>query len=118
MGQEPPGGDLPPADPEAWTDEQWLDWLARTEPEESAEHQRVVARWRERPSASVLGAAMLGLRDAIYGRPDEDVVIVADAPGDPPDDDAPIVRLDPEHPERSEVVVRALPSRRRRRPRE
>jgi len=116
MGQEPPQPDVPPADPEEWTDEQWLEWLGRTDPEGNAEQRRVVARWKERPSASLLGAAMLGLRDAIYGRPDDEVVIVADAPGDPPDDDVPVVHLDPEHPERSEVVVRGESARRRRRP--
>lgn len=111
--EEPPPSLEPPADPEQWTDEQWLAWLAETEPgPDEAEQPRVVARWRDRPAAGVLGAAMLGLRDAIYGRPDDEVVIVADAPGDPPGDDDPVVRLDPDHPERSEVVVRQ-PWRRR-----
>lgn len=106
----PPVSDEPPRDPEDWTDEQWLAWLVDTdtlEAEEAVRHQRVVARWRDRPSSQVLGAAMLGLRDAIYGRPDDEIVIVEDASGDPPgDEDAPIVHLDPDQPERSEVVVR------------
>jgi hypothetical protein len=111
--EDPAAGPEPPTDPEQWTDEQWLDWLARTEPaEEGASAPRVVARWRDRPAASLLGAAMLGLRDAIYGPPDDEVVIVADASGDPPDDEAPVVHLDPEHPERSEVVVRGSGRRR------
>jgi len=99
----------PPEDPDAWSDEQWLAWLEQTDAGDEAdeeEHPRVVARWRERPSAMVLGAAMLGLRDAIYGHPDDEIVIVQDASGDPPDDGTPVVHLDPEHPERSEVVVR------------
>lgn len=116
----PPRREEPPADPEEWTDEQWLAWLAVTDPATGTggaddEHVRVVARWRERPSASLLGAAMLGLRDAIYGRPEDEVVIVADASGDPPDDDSPVVRLDPDRPERSEVKVRGAPGTRRRR---
>ena len=53
----------------------------------------------------MLGTAMLGIRDAIYGRPDDEVVIVAEGPGEPPNDDGFVVRLDPEHPERSEVVL-------------
>lgn len=101
----------PPDDPDEWSDDQWLAWLEETdagadEDVTAGEHPRVVARWRDRPSATVLGAAMLGLRDAIYGHPGDEVVIVQDASGDPPDDDAPVVHLDPEHPERSEVVVR------------
>lgn len=111
MGQAP-DRDEPPADAEEWTDEQWLAWLEDTDAD-GEPHPRVVARWRQRPGASLLGAAMLGLRDAIYGRPDDEVVIVADAPGGPPDDDAPVVHLDPEHPERSQVRLRR-PARRRR----
>jgi len=53
----------------------------------------------------MLGAAMLGLHDVIYGRRDE-IVIVADAGGDPPGDDLPELHLDPHHPERSQVVMR------------
>ena len=111
----------PPEDAEAWTDEQWLAWLRQTDGEQQAEEidrPRVTAKWRDRPGATVLGAAMLGLRDAIYGRPDDEIVIVQDASGDPPDDDAPVVHLDPEHPERSEVVVRRRGGGRRRRPRD
>ena len=61
---------------------------------------------------SVLGAAMLGLRDAIYGRTDNEVAIVQEAGGDPPDEDLHDIRLDPDHPERSEVVVPAVAGRR------
>ena len=49
---------------------------------------------------------MIGLHEVIYGRHDDEIVIVADAGGDPPGDDLPEVHLDPEHPERSEVIVR------------
>lgn len=108
--ESPLESDEPPRDPEAWSDEQWLAWLVDTdtlEAEEAASDRRVVARWRDRPSSQVLGAAMLGLHDAIYGRPDDEVVIVEDSSGDPPgDEDAPVVHLDPDRPERSEVVVR------------
>jgi hypothetical protein len=97
----------PPENPEEWSDDQWLAWLAAldadADPDERAPR---LTRWRARPSTHVLGAAMLGLRDAIYGRPDDEVVVVRDASGDPPGDDEPELRLDPEHPERSQVVVR------------
>ena len=97
----------PPEDPEAWSDEQWLAWLAALDERAGPdEHAPRLARWRERPSTQVLGAAMLGLRDAIYGRPEDEVVVVRDASGDPPGDDEPQLRLDPAHPERSQVVVR------------
>ncbi|HUY23531.1 MAG TPA: hypothetical protein VMV22_14460 [Acidimicrobiales bacterium] len=107
-GSVPRDQQEPPDDPEAWTHEQWITWLEATDdPDEGAARRGAGGRrWRDRRPAGVLGAAMLGLRDAIYGRPDDEVVIVADAGGDPPGDDLHEVHLDLEHPERSEVVVR------------
>jgi hypothetical protein len=106
----PPGGvPPPPADPEDWSDDQWIAWLDATDPEESSETGPRLAAWRSHPVGSVLGAAMLGLRDAIYGRPDDEVAIVKDAPSGPPGGDQPDVRLDPDHPERSQVVARRRP---------
>jgi hypothetical protein len=100
----------PPDDPEEWTDEQWLAWLEATDPGDAPEAGPRLAAWRDHPVGSVLGAAMLGLRDAIYGRQDNEVTIVQEAAGDPPDDDLHDIHLDPEHPERSEVVIRPRPS--------
>jgi len=106
----------PPEDPESWSDEQWLAWLAATDDPGSDDGLATRAsRMLRRAPASALGAAMIGLRNAIYGRPDDEVVIVADAGGDPPGDDGPQVHLDREHPERSEVVVKRRPGGPRRR---
>ncbi len=100
----------PPEDPESWSDEQWLAWLAATDDPASDDGPATRAsRMVRRAPASALGAAMIGLRNAIYGRADDEVVIVADAGGDPPGDDVPQVHLDPDHPERSEVVVKRRP---------
>jgi hypothetical protein len=106
----PPVPAGPPDDPEEWTDEEWLAWLEATDPGEETAPGSAPAH-RPRLSGNVLGVAMLGLRDAIYGRPDEPVVIVQDAPGDPPDDELHDLHLDPDHPERS-IVVRRRPTRR------
>jgi hypothetical protein len=57
---------------------------------------------------------MLGLANAIYGRREEQVVIVQDVSGDPPGDPDLEVRLDPEVPERSAVVIRRSRRRRKR----
>jgi hypothetical protein len=54
----------------------------------------------------LLAAAMLGLRDALEGRPREEVPIVVDAPGEPHPPDEFDLQLDFEHPERSRVVLR------------
>jgi hypothetical protein len=115
-GDERAGGaPEPPADPEAWTDEQWLEWLRATDGvgfggtdgEEGTDPGTKMAAFTHRPGARALGAAMLGLRNAMYGRPDDEIVVVADAGGDPPGSDSELheLHLDPDHPERSEVVV-------------
>jgi len=98
----PPG---PPPDPEDWTDEQWLEWLRATDEAENSDGARHEGGRRAHRRGGALGAAMLGLRDAIYGRPDEEAAVVVDGSGDPPNDDEPQVLLDREHPERSQVVV-------------
>lgn len=100
----PPAPPGPPPDPEDWTDEQWLEWLEATD-DPGEERALAPTRRRPRQREGALGAGMLGLRDAIYGHLDDEVAVVVDASGGPPDDDKPELRLDPEHPERSEVVV-------------
>jgi hypothetical protein len=105
----------PPADPEAWTDEQWLEWLRATDGsgfggadgDEGSDPGTKMTAFTQRPGARALGAAMLGLRNAMYGRPDDEIVVVADAGGDPPGSETELheLHLDPDHPERSEVVV-------------
>jgi hypothetical protein len=98
----------PPRDPEAWTDEQWISWLEATDEPDAPDLAGSAGsrHWSRRRPANMLGAAMLGLHELIYGRHDDEIVIVADAGGDPPRDDLPEVHLDPDHPEHSEVIVR------------
>jgi hypothetical protein len=99
--------DGPPRDAESWTDEQWIAWLEATDDPDAPEHGTGQPRHRSRTrSASMLGAAMLGLHEVIYGPHGNEIAIVIDAGGDPPGDDLPEVHLDPDHPERSEVIVR------------
>ncbi len=104
-----PGG--PPQDPESWTDEQWISWLEATDdPDRAGDAGAARPRhWSRGRPASMLGAAMLGLHEVIYGPHGDEIVIVVDAGGEPPGDDLPEVHLDPEHPERSEVIVRLGP---------
>jgi hypothetical protein len=100
-----PGG--PPQDAESWTDEQWISWLEATDdPDAQAVHDAGRRHWSRGRSASMLGAAMLGLHEVIYGPHDEQIVVIVDAGGEPPGDDLPEVHLDRDHPERSEVIVR------------
>lgn len=100
----------PPSDPDEWTDEQWLGWLKATddvlsdEPEESI--SKIVRQIVQSTPGQVIGQAMLGMAQAIYGHQDEDVVIVVEGNGEATDDEPFAVRLDPDHPERSSVVFK------------
>lgn len=97
-----------PDDPEDWTDEEWLAWLAEGDivPPGASAHEP-----SRRPSltkglgAKMLAASMRGLQEAIYGPKDEPAIII-EAAGDPPDPEGLDVRLDPDHPDQSVVVVR------------
>lgn len=105
-GASPPPG--PPADPEDWSDEQWLEWLAAQDDADGEEPDRArpPARLQRSRGGQLLGNAMLGVANAIYGHPQDDEV-VAVAPAGEPDDDQPFqVVLDPDRPERSRVVFR------------
>ncbi len=54
----------------------------------------------------VMAAGMLGLRDVLEPPRNEEPAIVEDWAGKPVDDDPILMRLDPDHPEDSIVVVR------------
>ena len=66
---------------------------------------RPVDRFHRSATGAVVAAGLLGLRDALEGRPEkEEVTIVNEAPAAPPRDLE--VVIDFEHPERSVAVVR------------
>jgi hypothetical protein len=70
---------------------------------------RPVDKFRRTALGSVAAAGLLGLRDALEGRPEKDEpAIIVDAPQ--PKDDGPVaVTLDFDHPERSRAVIRRRP---------
>jgi len=77
------------AEPDAPADEPW---------------ERPIDKFRRGAAGSVIAAGLLGVRDALGGRPEkEEPAIVADAP-EPTLDHIDLV-LDLEHPERSRAVV-------------
>lgn len=93
----------PPDDPDAWTHEQWCDWLQALEDEPDDD---VAPRRRSRFEGSVMGAAMLGLERGMYGRVAKpEVVIEVEADGQ---DDG-LVALDLDDPSKS--VFRSGPGR-------
>jgi hypothetical protein len=66
--------------------------------------ERPIDRFRRGAVGSVIAAGLLGVRDALEGRPErEEPQIVADAP-EPKLDHIDLV-LDPDHPERSRAIV-------------
>ena len=72
--------------------------------EEGEPFERPIDRFRRSGAGTVIAAGLLGVRDALEGRPErEEPAIVADAP-EPKLDHIDIV-LDPEHPERSRAIV-------------
>jgi len=95
-----------PDDPETWTDDQWLAWLEEVDAEASPEPEGPPIKRGRSATATVIGAAMLGMHRAIYGDTETDIVMVVDAGGDPPEPEALEVHLDPEDPEGSTVTVR------------
>jgi hypothetical protein len=70
---------------------------------------RPIDRFRRGAVGSVVAAGLLGLRDALEGRPErEDIEIVGEAP-QAEDGPAFDLVLDPDHPERSVAVMRSTP---------
>jgi hypothetical protein len=100
----PPDG--PPRDAGDWTDEQWIEWLKKTDVEYDTRPVTAIGRMTRSSGGSALGQAMLGMANAIYGRQDNEIVIVVEGSSQPDEDEPFAIHLDPEHPERSVVVVR------------
>lgn len=72
------------------------------------EWERPIDKFRRSATGTVVAAGLLGLRDAMEGRPEkEEVTIVSEAPTRPVGD-LDIV-IDPDHPERTVAIVRRPP---------
>jgi 4'-phosphopantetheinyl transferase len=87
------------------TVEEWVPPLtvARAAAEDSS---RPIDKFRNTAVGSVLAAGLMGLRDALEPERDDKVAIVQDYAGNPPFKDPIVLRLDPDHPEDSIVMVR------------
>ncbi len=73
---------------------------------ESDSRERPVDRFRRTATGAAVAAGLLGLRDALEGRPEkEEIAIENEAPDAPPPRDLEVV-IDFDHPERSVAVVR------------
>lgn len=96
-----------PDDPQDWTDEEWLAWLAAGDVvvDEAPLPPPGRPSLKDGLGAKMLAASMRGLHDAMYGPKDEPAVVI-EASGDPPTDDPLDVHLDPDDPGRSVARVR------------
>ncbi len=65
-----------------------------------------IERFRATALGAVFAAGLLGLRDALETPLADEPAIVRDWSGEPPFSDPIVLRLDPEHPEDSIVMVR------------
>ena len=103
----------PPDDPDEWTDDQWIEWLKATDERDDDVAGRpttAARRISQSTPGQMIGQAMMGMAQAIYGKQNDDIVIVVDSAGQPGDDEPFSVHLDPEHPERSSIDFRPDPS--------
>ena len=99
-----PAATEPPSDPESWSDEQWLTWLKATDDVDLVDEPApIVSRLARSTGGQVLGEAMKGLANAMYGPKDEEIVIVIEA-GQPLNDEPFTVHIDRDHPQRSTAV--------------
>jgi hypothetical protein len=103
--------DREPENPYAESDELIDAALAAGDPDAEAaiEESRRIDRFRRSSAGTAIAAGMLGLRDALEGRPErEQPAIVVDAPTPSRVEDID-VRLDFDDPGRSRVVIRRPP---------
>lgn len=101
--------DPPPQVADEWSNDQWIEWLNRTDEENSGLEAAAVvtplARAARSRGGQALGGAMLGLAQAIYGPEERRPPLVVES-AEPDPDDPLELHLDFEHPERSFVVLK------------
>jgi 4'-phosphopantetheinyl transferase len=86
--------------------EPWATPAIAERPRVSDPGSRPIDKFRGTAVGSVLAAGMLGLRDVLEPRRDEEIAIVQDHGAGPPVNDPIELQLDPDHPEESVVRVR------------
>jgi hypothetical protein len=92
----------PPQDPDDWTEEQWREWLANAPEDPETGRAHPLSRVTRSTGGIALGAAMLGLDQAIFGeKPKVEVVAEAAASGEGDDD----IDLDDEDPAASRITL-------------
>lgn len=92
----------PPEDPDEWSEEQWREWLTTAPADPDTGKAHPLTRAAHSSGGTVLGSAMLGLDQAIFGeKPKVEIVAEADANGDGVDD----LELDLDDPSASRITL-------------
>ena len=103
-GTRPPadgGAGAPPEDPEEWSHEDWCSWLNETQLDFPDDPAPVIRRSRSAGTA-FMGAAMLGIERAMFGKVSKpEVVVEIEADGR---DDG-FVKIDPDDPAASTINI-------------
>ena len=93
----------PPEDPDDWTEEEWREWLANAPEDPDTGKAHPLSRATHSSGGIALGAAMLGLDQAIFGeKPKVEVVAEAEAAGDDDGD----IDLDEADPSASRITLK------------
>jgi hypothetical protein len=72
----------------------------------AADEPAPITKFRRTATGTVLAAGLLGLAEALEGPREEQVAIVVDHAGEPPFSDPILMRLDPDAPQDSIVLIR------------
>jgi hypothetical protein len=79
--------------------------------ESSADHPQGFDRWRKESAVGAVGTGIARGLQAVFGSPQQEIAIVAEVPGEPPDADKRLrVILDPDDPTKSIAVLPATPA--------
>jgi hypothetical protein len=81
------------------------------DPELHDEHPPGFDRWRRESAIGGIGTGIARGLQSVFGSPRQEIAIVAEVPGEPPDADKRLrVILDPDDPTKSIAVVPSLPA--------
>ena len=83
--------------------------MVNDDDEDASTEKRGIHKFKETATGTVLAAGLLGVANALEGPRDEEVAIVQEYSGEPPFSDPILMRLDPDAPEDSIVLVRRRP---------
>ncbi len=80
-------------------------------PESEDEYPQGFDRWRKESALGSVGTGIARGLQSVFGAPPQEIAIVAEVPGEPPDADQRLrVALDPDAPTKSTPVVPAPPA--------